>query len=235
MDMETFSLVGAIFASAAYAVIVSVLVSRCRASALQKWIMATAAAAWSVLIVTTAVLGGFAPGVAGPIPTAVLAFASLLALLFGSWFLSPQFRAAVLSVPLPALVALNAARLGGVLFLILAAEGRLSDPFASSAGWGDIITGALAIPLAAALVFGSIQKIWVSAWNTFGILDLVVAVSLGLLSAPGTPFYIFNEGPGTAAMTELPWLIVPSVLVPMYLFIHFVIAMKLQSPKSKTS
>lgn len=227
--METFSLVGALFVSAAYTAIVSILMSCSHASIRQKWTIATVAAAWGILIVAIAVMGGFAPGIAGPVPMAVLAFAGLLVLLFGSWFFIPLFRAAILSVPLSALVALNAARIGGVLFLILAAEGRLSDPFASSAGWGDIITGVLAIPLAI-LLFRGIQKIWAHAWNAFGMLDLVVAVLLGLFSAPGTPFYIFNEGPGTAVMTELPWLLIPSILVPIYLFIHFVITVKLKLP-----
>jgi hypothetical protein len=30
--------------------------------------------------------------------------------------------------------------------------------------------------------------VWIRIWNALGALDLIVAVSLGLLSAPGTPF-----------------------------------------------
>jgi hypothetical protein len=55
---------------------------------------------------------------------------------------------------LPVLVGVNAARLGGVFFLLLYADGRLSAPFAPSAAFGDMITGALAIPLAAVLAAG---------------------------------------------------------------------------------
>ncbi len=42
------------------------------------------------------------------------------------------------------MVALNVVRVFAVLFLLLAAEGRLTGPFPHSAAWGDIITGVLA-------------------------------------------------------------------------------------------
>ncbi|MGE0853179.1 MAG: hypothetical protein AB7O44_26825 [Hyphomicrobiaceae bacterium] len=42
-----------------------------------------------------------------------------------------------------------------------------------------------------------------------------MAVSLGLLSAPGTPFRVFTDEPGMQAMTMLPWIFVPLLLVPI--------------------
>ncbi len=171
----------------------------------------------------------------GPVPAPLFAFAGLLALLFGGWFLSPRFRSALLSVPLPALIGLNAGRLGGVFFLILAAEGRLSAPFAPVAGAGDILVGALAIPLAAMAAAGAgAPPAWLGVWNALGGLDLIVAISLGVLSAPGTPFRVFTEGPGTAAMTALPWIMVPAILVPLYLLIHLTVAARLRSLQPAT-
>jgi hypothetical protein len=79
----------------------------------------------------------------------MLAFSAVVLVGFVAWFLSPAFRHALPSVPLAALVGINAFRIGGIFFLLLFAGGRLSAPFAQSAGWGDIITGLLAIPLAA--------------------------------------------------------------------------------------
>jgi hypothetical protein len=225
-------MIGAIAGTAVYTTVVGVLVGWSTASASQKLAALAMAAAWGGAIVALAALGGFAPGTTGPIPPPVFAFAGLLALLLGGWFLLPKFRYALLAVPLPALVALNVARIGGVLFLILAAEGRLSAPFAPSAGWGDIITGSLAIPLAVAAWRTSAPMTTpLALWNAFGTLDLVAAISLGLLSAPGTPFRAFTEGPGTLAMTELPWVMVPTMLVPLYLLIHLTIATKLRSPR----
>jgi hypothetical protein len=82
--------------------------------------------------VAIAATGGFAPGAAGSIPAPAFAFAGSLALLFGAWFFIADFRAALLSVPLPVLIALHIGRIGGVFFLLLAADGRLPIPFAPS-------------------------------------------------------------------------------------------------------
>jgi hypothetical protein len=35
-------------------------------------------------------------------------------------------------------------------------------------------------------------KAWNEAWNAFGALDLAVAITLAVLSAPGTPFRVFT-------------------------------------------
>jgi hypothetical protein len=62
---------------------------------------------------------------------------------------------------------------------------------------------------------------WIKAWNVLGALDLVNAVTLGLLSAPGVPFRVFTVGPGTSALGILPWVMVPAMLVPLYLIHSF--------------
>ena len=93
-----------------------------------------------------------------------------------------------------------------------------------------ILVGALAIPLAAMAAAGAgAPPAWLVVWNALGALDLIVAVSLGVLSAPGTPFRVFTAEPGTVAMTAVPWIIVPALLVPLYLLIHLTIAAKLRS------
>jgi hypothetical protein len=55
-------------------------------------------------------------------------------------------------------------------------------------------------------------------WNVLGILDLVIAISIGTLSA------LFASGaPGqisTAPMSTLPLLLVPAFLVPIFLMLH---------------
>lgn len=221
---------GAIYGSALCVAVIGTLIGFASLRQEAKLAALAAAAGWLALVVTVAALGGLAPGTLGPVPANLLPFFTLLGLLFGSWFFSPAFREALLSVPLPVLVGLNAGRVGGVFFLLLYADGRLSAPFAPSAGWGDIITGALAIPLAAMLALGiSIRAGWLRAWNFFGAADLLVAVSLGALSAPNTPFRVFTEGPGTEAMTNVPWVLVPALLVPVFLLLHFVMAVRLRT------
>lgn len=187
------------------------------------------AAAWVSLIVTIAARGGFASGVTGPFPAPAIAFLALMTGCLSGWFAWPGFRRASLSVPLSGLVGINAFRIGGVFFLILHSQGRLAAPFAISAGWGDIITGLTAIPLAALAAWkGDLPRGLLRAWTAFGALDLMVAIALGALSAPGTPFRLFWQAPGTVAMGTLPWVGVPTLLVPLYLMTHVTIAARLR-------
>jgi hypothetical protein len=222
-------IIGAIGGAAVYSLIIGVLVGYSALPEARKIALIGLAGMWGGSIVTVAAFGGFAPGTAGAIPLPVFAFAAFLIMLCGAWFWSRQFRDALMAVPLPVLVALNIPRVGGILFLLLAAEGRLSDPFAASAGWGDIITGLLAIPMVLIALRDQRSTAPLTLWNAFGALDLVVAISLGLFSAPSTPFRIFTEGPGTLAMTQLPWIMVAAMLVPLFLLIHLAIAVRLRS------
>jgi hypothetical protein len=187
------------------------------------------AAAWVGAIVAVAAMGGFRPGLLGPIPTPVLPFTMSAVSSLVAWLAWPAFRDALLSIPLASLVGINGFRIGGVLFLLLFAAGRLSAPFAPSAGWGDIITGIAAIPIAAiAASRRKVSRRLLAAWNAFGTLDLVLAVILAFLSAPGTPYRVFNEGRGTVVMAELPWILTATFLVPLYFLTHFTIAARLR-------
>ena len=234
-------IIGAMIAGALYAAIAGVLISLAPISAAARLLASAAAMAWLAVVISLASSGLLVPGVTGPVPLSLVIFTALLALLFGSWAFGVRVHQALLSLPLPALVALNVGRIGGVFFLLLYADGRLSAPFAPLAGGGDIITGILAIPLAAMLASPSEigrnnGRFWTRFWNAFGTLDLIVAVSLAALSIPGTPYRLFTEGAGTRVMTTLPWALVPLFLVPIYLLIHRVIAAKLrQLPQDITS
>jgi len=221
--------IGAIFAGGLTATVVGILVGLSQARPTVRLAAFAGAAAWLALIVTLTSLGALAPGILGPVPPGLLPFTILIALLFAAWLLLPQFRDGLLAVPLPALVGVHVGRLGGLFFLLLYAEDRLSAPFAPVAALGDMATAALAIPLAAMLALGfRVRATWLRMWNAVGALDLVVAVSLGLLSAPGTPFRVFSEGPGLQAMASLPWVFVPAMLVPIFLLVHLAIGAKLR-------
>src|SRR5690348_2049482 len=220
---------GTIFGTAVYAGVIGVLVGFAPVGPARKIAGFAVAAAWAAAIVALAAAGGFAPGATGPVPGVAFAFGGLLLVLFGAWFLRPQFREAMLAVPLPALIALNFGRLGGGFFVILELQDRLSAPFAPIAGGGDMAVVVLAVPLALlAAANPRARPAWAGAWNALGALDLVTAVSLGLLSAPGSPLRLFTEGPGTFAITMLPWIMIPALLVPLYLLIHLTIWAKLR-------
>jgi hypothetical protein len=191
------------------------------------------AAAWVVLMIGITASGGFAPGAIGPVPGPMLGFAALVIGGLAAWFWWPAFRDTLLALPLSALIGINAFRIAGVFFLILFAQGRLSAPFAQSAGWGDIITGLVAIPLAAMTAAGTFpSRRLIAAWNAFGALDLFAAILLGALSSPGAPFRLFTEGPGTVVMATLPWVMAPTILVPLWLLVHLTIARRLRAAPS---
>lgn len=211
---------------------VAIVVSLAAVSLRSKIVASATAAVWVAAMVAIAAMGGFRPGVLAAIPTPVVAFTTVVLGSLVAWLAWPPFRNALLSIPLGALVGVNAFRIGGVFFLLLFADGRLSAPFAPSAGWGDIITGIAAIPVAA--VAASRQngsRRLLAAWNAFGAVDLVVAVTLAFLSAPGTPYRVFTEGPGTVVMATVPWILAATVLVPLYLLTHFTIAVRLRRPQ----
>jgi hypothetical protein len=106
--------------------------------------------------------------------------------------LVPASRRALAAIPLPALIGVHGTRLLGFLFLLLLAAGRLSAPFAPRAGWGDILAGSTAVPVAWALASRLTGARWlVLLWNSVGLLDLVDAAFLGVTSAPGSPLQLF--------------------------------------------
>ena len=172
----------------------------------------------------------FAPS---PVPLLGVLFAVPLLAVGILTLTSRSVRAALLAIPTPLLIGLNSLRVLGVLFLLLAAAGRLSGPFPYSAGLGDIITGALAIPLALGIArSGRMPSAAVRRWNIFGTLDLVVAVGLGLTSAAGSPVQLIHAGVGSEAMQYLPYCLVPTVLVPFYLITHAIVAAQLAAART---
>jgi hypothetical protein len=135
----------------------------------------------------------------------------------------PALRRGLLAAPLPMLTALHAVRLLGVNFILLYSAGRLPAPFAPIAGWGDILVGAAAVPVA--WLVARRAGGWRTAlltWNVIGLLDLANAIVLGVLSSPGPLRRLFGE-PGAGMMSTLPWLLIPGFLVPLLAVTHLAI------------
>jgi hypothetical protein len=59
------------------------------------------------------------------------------------------------------------------------------------------------------------------AWNLLGLLDLVVALSIGLAAAPG-PLRRLAVTPSTAPLAVLPLVLIPTFLVPLSILLHVV-------------
>jgi hypothetical protein len=97
-----------------------------------------------------------------------------------------------------------------------------------------VFIGATALPLAWAVTrLGARVRPLVFLWNALGAADLVAALTLGPLSAPG-PLQVFLGPPDTSPMTTLPWLIVPGFLVPCLVFLHIVIFTRVAKAEGAT-
>jgi len=166
-------------------------------------------------------------------PAPSIAFGLLFAapLIAGGWLLarSETLRAIVAAVPLPWLVGVQFYRALGAVFLVLHARGELPAEFALPAGWGDLFVG-LSAPVVAYLASRRAggSSLAVASWNTIGILDLVVAVTTGFLSAPN-PFQRFALSDPNELITAHPLALIPLFAVPLSLVLHGIVFRRLRS------
>ena len=181
---------------------------------------------WFLLVVSLGASGAFVgrPGTP-PIGMAIGVGAPLV--LFFAWLrISQSFRDFLFSLDLRLVAGIQAWRWAGLGFLSLYAQKVLPAMFALPAGLGDMAVGSAAPWIVLALVrrpdfAASVAFI---RWNVLGILDLVVAISLGTLSAT-----LSTGAPGeisSAPMATLPLLLIPTFLVPLFLMLHVVALMQ---------
>jgi uncharacterized membrane protein len=213
----TFDLLSTIVLTASSTVVVAAFVALFGSSLTSRISIGAAMALWFI--------GVLCLGSPGNIGTPLLGAAVLIpvAVLSAVGFGQSVGRGRLQSTPLPALIALNVTRLLGVLFVLLYAAKRLPAPFAPVAGWGDFAAGAAALPIAFWVARQpDTARRAVLVWNSFGLADLVTAVTLGALSAPG-PSRVFFDDPGSALMGSVPWILIPCFLVPSLIFVHLVV------------
>src|SRR5258707_5207408 len=175
----TFDRLSTIVITASATVVVATFIALFGSSLTKRITIGAAMALWFI-----GVLGRGAPG---NITTPLLGAAVLIPVVVLSvvGFGSSVGRGRLQSAPLPALIALNVIRILGVLFVLLYAAKRLPAPFAPVAGWGDIIVGATALPIALWVARQPVTaRGAVLIWNSLGLADLVISVSLGALSSP---------------------------------------------------
>jgi hypothetical protein len=226
-------LIGAIVGMSAIGINLVAITNALPGTLAQRLGLAAIAGAWVGLASGLGAAGTLAFSPDNPVPLIGVLFAVPLLVVGVLAFRSQGVRAALLAVPMEVLIGLNSLRVLGVLFLLLAVTGRLSGPFPYSAALGDIITGALAIPLALNVArSGRASFRAVRLWNIFGTLDLVVAVTLGITSAAGSPLQLIHAGVGSEAMQYLPYCLVPAVLVPFYLITHATVAAQLAAARA---
>jgi hypothetical protein len=158
----------------------------------------------------------------------------LLGVLLFSTVASVRLLAATL--PTPWLIGLQVYRVFGFTFLIAAWQGRMPLEFALAAGLGDVAIGVLAPVVALSLAGGRRGSHTLAvAWNLAGIADLVVAVTLGVLTSPST-HQVLALGHANAAITRFPFVLIPAFAVPASLLLHVLTLWRLgASPRAARS
>jgi hypothetical protein len=172
--------------------------------------------AWYAIAEVLISAGAFRAPVVGPIPALGLVGIPLAAGILVVW-LARAVRRLLATPGLPAaLVALQTYRVVGGAFLLLMALHRLPPLFALPAGVGDVAIGLSAWSVANALRGGRLSR--VVTWNVVGLIDLVVAVGLGVAASPA--FHVSPGGVTTLALTTMPAALVPAFLVPLSILLH---------------
>lgn len=162
------------------------------------------------------------------VPTLLLGLTIPLMIAAAGLWLSGAIASLVSAIPLRWLVAAQVYRVAGGIFLVLWADGRLPWQFALPAGIGDVMTGLLAVFLAARLsqnAAGALSAVY--AWCLFGIGDLVVAVAMGAMTSPGRPHLLALDAPNLL-ITSYPLVMVPTFAVPLALMLHGIVLWRLR-------
>jgi len=172
------------------------------------------AVAWS------AAINGILLPAASPLP--LLPMAIFLPVIIGAPLLLASKRVGQVLDAMPAswLVALQLYRVFGSWALAAALRGALSAVWGVPAGIGDMLTGIFAVPAAIAVATGTAQgRRAAIAWNVLGLVDFAVAITLGLITAPGRFQLIVPDVP-SIGFGAYPGVLTPAFVVPSSILLH---------------
>jgi hypothetical protein len=168
------------------------------------------------------------------VPTILFGLLIPLAVAAIALWRSESIARLVSAIPLHWLVAAQVYRVGGGIFLVLWADGRLPWQFALPAGIGDVTTGLVAIVVAVWLAQNAIGAHRATyAWCFFGIADLVVAIAMGAMTSPGQAHLLAFDAPNLL-VTAYPLVMVPTFAVPLALMLHGLVLWRLRRETATT-
>jgi hypothetical protein len=182
---------------------------------------------WLAVATWLASAGTFQSAISQPFPYIGLAIFGPIFLGSILMFQSRTFREIIQSVPQGWLVGVQLYRIEGAIFLILYAGGLLPAIFAIPAGYGDVLVGLSAIVIGAVALRTRVNDL-VALWNGIGLLDLVIALGTGFLSAP-TKYQIFSREAPNVLIGTFPWVMIPIYLVPISILLHLASLSKLST------
>jgi len=134
--------------------------------------------------------------------------------------LSASLRAWTDGFSLTWLVGLHVWRFVGFGFILAWTLGRLPAGFAFPEGLGDVAAAAGALALLPGLRRGTASRAWLLAWNTFGLIDLVSALTVGVLYSNSPVGVLGRGGITTELMVTFPVSLIPTFFVPLCILLH---------------
>jgi hypothetical protein len=150
---------------------------------------------WMAVAWSAAINGVFRTG-ASALP--LLPSAIFLPVIIGAPLLLLPERVGYVLDAMPAtwLVAVQVYRILGTQWLTYWLRGVLPGLWALPAGTGDVMTGLFAVLAAIAVATGTAEgRKAAILWNIFGLADLAVAITLGMIISPGPFQLIAPDGP----------------------------------------
>ncbi|MDA8870588.1 hypothetical protein N9H93_04295 [Rhizobiaceae bacterium] len=197
--MTTFTVTSAVLLLAGLWIIATVALILRHAAARSGDAQAHRAARTTAAVLTAWALAATTFSAFVPLSFPVFLPMALVPILLGTWAMfQPGFTTMLSHVRIDLLVAVQVYRIAGAIFLYLYwTTGTLSWGFARNAGWGDVATGVLALPVAV--------MVWkrtpyaaqaLVGWCLLGIGDLIVApLSAGYYGAERLVEFPINTVP----------------------------------------
>jgi hypothetical protein len=172
------------------------------------------AAAWSA-----AINGVFQASASAP---PILPLAIFLPVVIGAplLLLSKRVGQVLGAMPPSWLIALQIYRVFGSWALAAWLHGALPGAFALPAGIGDVLTGLFAVPAAIAVATGTTRgRRAAIIWNVFGIVDFVIAITMGIMTSPG-PLQLIVPRVASIGAGLYPGVLTPAFVVPSSILLH---------------
>ena len=184
---------------------------------------------WFVAVLASALSGGFdAPSAERPL--AILFAVTMPVIIYAiAYYSSKPFRDWVLSLDMRRLILLHSWRMVGIGFVLLYFYDRLPAFFALPAGLGDAMAAMGAVFVAIALYERAVTVTpkRIILWNAFGLIDFVVAVSLGVMTRTGEALHTSGQV-SSDIMSTFPLALIPGFAVPFYVITHLMIYAQLK-------
>lgn len=170
---------------------------------------------WLALALAGSLLGTFIPQPGNPPLAIMLAVGGPIVVFVAAYLLSNAFRefTRFLIGDAFSVTMLQVSRIVGGVFVVEVFRHALPAVFGLPAGLGDVFIGVTAPLVALAWSSGNrTGKIAFVLWSALGMLDLVIAVSLGVGAA--------SIPPTTASLRVFPLSLIPTFAVPLSFILH---------------